>query len=91
MPQKRKLLDEGMERKREAELKELYDGISPGRTYLRAGLNLGGVMGMGGRVLGEACSFSPALIFFPFCFDVAAMKDWVSDLNKNNAELNEKL
>ncbi|CAD6232002.1 unnamed protein product [Miscanthus lutarioriparius] len=42
---KRKLLDEGMERKREAELKELYD----------------------------------------------AMKDWISDLNKNNAELNEKL
>jgi hypothetical protein len=28
-PQKRKLLDEGLERKREAELKELYDGISP--------------------------------------------------------------
>jgi hypothetical protein len=44
----------------------------------------------GGRVLGEACSFSPALIF-SFCFDVAAMKDWVSDLNKDNAELNEKL
>jgi hypothetical protein len=27
--QKRKLLDEGLERKREAELKELYDGMSP--------------------------------------------------------------
>jgi len=89
VPQKRKLLDEGMERKREAELKELYDGISPGRTYLRAGLDLGGAMGMGGRVLGEACSFSPALIFFFLLY--AAMKDWVSDLNKDNAELNEKL
>jgi len=83
------LLDEGLERKREAELKELYDGISPGQTYLQVGLDLGGAMG-GGRVLGEACSFSPALIF-SFCFDVAAMKDWGSDLNKDNAELNEKL
>uniref|UniRef100_A0A804N207 Titan9 n=1 Tax=Zea mays TaxID=4577 RepID=A0A804N207_MAIZE len=42
---KRKLLDEGLERKREAELKELYD----------------------------------------------AMKDWVSELKKDNAELNDKL
>ncbi|AQK89334.1 titan9 [Zea mays] len=42
---KRKLLDEGLERKREAELNELYD----------------------------------------------AMKDWVSELRKDNAELNEKL
>ncbi|OQU80783.1 hypothetical protein SORBI_3007G184100 [Sorghum bicolor] len=44
-PQKRKLLDEGLERKREAELKELYD----------------------------------------------AMKDRISELEKDNDELNEKL
>jgi hypothetical protein len=79
--QKRKLLDEGLERKREAELKELYDGKA-------RPLNLGWVMG--GRVLGETVSFS---LHFDIVSrsDDAAMKDWVRGLENDKEELFEKL
>jgi hypothetical protein len=66
------LLDEGLERKREAELKELYDGMSPDWTYLWAGLDLDGAMER--RVLGEThLLFSPWFDFFPF---VLIMQPW---------------
>ena len=79
--QKRKLLDEGLERKREEELKELYDGKA-------RPLNLGWVMG--GRVLGETVSFS---LHFDIVSrsDDAAMKDWVRGLENDKEELFEKL
>jgi hypothetical protein len=84
------LLDEGLERKREAELKELYDGMSPDWTYIWAGLDLDGAMER--RVLGEThLLFFPWFDFFSFCFDYAAMKDWTSELKKDNDELKEKL
>ena len=54
--QKRKLLDEGLERKREKELNELYDGKA-------RPLNLGWIVG--GRVLGDTVFFS---LHFDFDF-----------------------
>ncbi|KAF8724191.1 hypothetical protein HU200_021210 [Digitaria exilis] len=79
---KRKLLDEGLERKREAELKELLDGKD-------RPLNLGGIMR--GRVLGEERMFLILHFDFVFGFNDTAMKDWVSGLEKDKEELSEKL
>jgi len=59
--------------------------LSPGRTQFGRGY------GNGREGFGRSLFFFPCFDFFSFCFDNAAMKDWVSDLNKNNAELNEKL
>jgi hypothetical protein len=80
--QKRKLLDEGLERKREEELKELYDG----RTRP---LNLGWIMALWEREgFGRTVFFSLHFLFFS---DDAAMKDWVRGLEKDKEELSEKL
>ena len=71
-----------MERKREEELKELYDG-NP------RPLNLGWIVD-----LWEREGFGRNGFLFPsffFCSDDAAMKDWVRGLEKDKEELSELL